>query len=219
MGVALERAIAISAPFFAKRFLTGKVALNSILFFFVFTCILGLPALYVYELVPNATFKSSVACLPVANTKLKGILFVFISVFNAWTYSLIVALTVTIYLAFRILYISRARKHLQAASASAAAPAKQGISSREMNAAVTVFALAAVQTVVFIPPSIFWDIYLSAPVFDIKMPGPVATFMVSGGRVSVMFTQITHLWNFFLYYFRLPGFRKDLHRLFTCKRN
>ena len=206
-ALSVERAVAISAPFFARTFLTPRMALFSVLILFVVNAVIGIPSALVYEIVPNQSFKSGMGCLPQTQTKLIAMIFVFITVFNAWTYSTIASLLVTIYLVFKILELSRQRKQLK--------QSRIVIPRKDINGAITVAAMSMIKILIFIPSSIIWNFYFLSPFFDI--PVVVFNFLVVSGRVAFLITQVTHVWNFYWYYKRVPGFKEDILAILKCK--
>ena len=211
--LSIERAVAIGAPLFARRYINQRVAVFALLAIFFINLFASIPAWITYEIYPNAAYKSGFSCLPITSSRMKSIFFVFITVFNAWTYSTIATLSVTIYLLIKIAMISKQRKSLQSSSTANVAR----VSSKELNGAITVVALATVQTLLYLPTSISWNIYFAIPIFEIKLAPQTITLIVSAGRFFVMVTLLSHIWNFFWYYFRIPNFKRDLCHIIRLK--
>ena len=88
-------------------------------------------------------------------------------------------------------------------------------SKREMNATIVILTMAALPLTIYIPNAVFWGTNSYGSMLPNWNPN-LGFLLVILGRITLSLTIIVHLWNIYLYAFRIHSFRKELFRLITC---
>ena len=123
-------------------------------------------------------------------------------------------------LAYRLLRISRAHKEIMGESfKEGSGSVSDSVSGkrRELNAAFVILVMAAVPLTLYVPNALFWVPY-SLNMFIAIMNSEIIMLLAVLGKASISLCIVVHLWNLYLYWFRIPGFRAELVRLMTCGR-
>lgn len=118
-------------------------------------------------------------------------------------------------LAIRLLRILRERQEMMGD-----AVVKEGSgpgNKRELNAAFVVLVMAAVPLTIYIPNALCWVPYMFSALIA-NWNGELTVFLAVLGRITISVSIVVHLWNVYLYWYRVPGFRTELVRLVTCGR-
>ena len=176
---------------------------------FLFTCVTAAPVLWTFQIYPTAVYRTGKACLPRNDIKETIIPHVFVSLYSAIFYPVVALAILTIFLILKLFQISKDRQKLTGGNTSAD-------SNKELQAAITMVFLGAVQCIVYIPTSIIWGIYFSSAVLQFLSP-KWQFILAAVGRSAVSLTIVCHFYNLYLYLYRIPAFRKDFLYLLICK--
>ena len=126
-------------------------------------------------------------------------------------YPVIILTILTIVLIVKLIKISKDRRKLTAKPTE-----KTSESSKELQAAITMAFLGTVQCIVYIPSGLLWSTYYSFALLEF-IPVKFAYIISAFGRVVISFTIVCHIYNLYLYLLRIPAFRRDFKKIFTCR--
>lgn len=133
----------------------------------------------------------------------------------------VLVLILDIALAVCIIRITRTRQQMfrsgggSESSTNASGSHSASGSNRELNAAIVILVMAALPLTIYIPNAIFWGTYIFGSLLPNWNPN-LSFFLVVLGRITISVSIIVHLWNIYLYAFRISDFRAELFRLLSC---
>ena len=86
---------------------------------------------------------------------------------------------------------------------------------REMNATIVILTMAALPLIIYIPNAVFWGTNMYGSMLP-NWNQNLGFLLILLGRITLSLSIIVHLWNIYLYAFRIQSFRRELFRLITC---
>ena len=198
-------------PFKIKQLSSRKNAIKLVIGVTILSFSFAGPAWWTFDIYPSASYKSGKACLSRIDRKDMALVTVLISANGALLYPVIILTIITIILIFKLIRISKDRKKLTAKPKESSAE-----TSKELQAAITMALLGAIQCAVYIPSAIIWSTYYSFAILEF-VSLKFAYILSSLGRVVLSLTIICHIYKLYLYIARIPAFRHDFWKIITCK--
>ena len=111
---------------------------------------------------------------------------------------------------YKLIMYSKGRKKLLKTAGS-----ETGIDKRTINTAISTLAMTSVHASIYIVESISWEaIYIDN--FAKILTNELRSFLFTVGKVADTASVIPRLWEFYVYFARIPAFRVDVIKLYTC---
>ena len=177
----------------------------------VLSILISAPALWTYNLYPTPAYRTGKGCFPGIDNLTAALLNLFLT--NGAFESPVVLLAIlTFLLILKMRKISKDRKGLTTS--------QDKEKKRELQATVTMIFLGAIQCALYIPTGIFAGLYqvqVLLKFFNFNISINLANIIISMTRMSASLTILCHLYNLYLYLYRVHAFRSDLKNLNPCK--
>lgn len=199
----IERTIAVCLPLFAKRFITNRVALVVQSVAIGGMLAIHLPMILMLDNLTSVASGPKLCTITDANAAYD--FYIWYACATLFTAHPIIMLTCSAAISARLLAYSRTRGRL---TADAAQEARS--SSKELQASITVVSLALLQCIVYFPSAVgcmFYCLAYSNALVRVLQPAYFAEIVVVYKFAHFLFT-IAHVWNFYVYFAKVPSFRR-----------
>ena len=213
--IGIERIIALYFPFKVRRWSTSRNSIILSLIILFFGILVGLISGWAYDLSESKAYRSGNSCLPKTKGTLDMWLHVSVAILGKFLVPVVILTIISVVLIWKIWKISKQNKRLtEKWSGRRRLNSEKG---RDLRASMTIALLGFLHCVLYIPNAFIWASYYILSVFSL-IPSDFAPILIGLGRIFLSLTIIVHVWNFYLYIIRIPAFRRDFFRIFSCRK-
>lgn len=219
----IERTFAVCVPLVSKRFLTDRMSVYVPAAAIVVIISVHIPMILILEgLIQSAS--SPYLCTITNTNQLAFTFWIWYGCTTLFTAHPIIMCVCSVLISSQLLLHSRRMGRLPSVLSQASAPDSKDSSSstssaKELQASVTVLTLAMLQCVVYFPAAIgcmFYCFAVSTPGLPTSAPVYYAQVVLFYKLSHILFTA-GHVWNFYVYFLKIPSFRRKLLHSIFCK--
>ncbi len=217
----IERIIALFWPFKAKSLLSAKFAKICIFVVFVWCSLVCIPALFSYDTRISALYKDGYNCQAIGAEGIISLIMVFLTTGQKYPYSTFCIFILTLIIILKIIDITKYHQKLLPQRSKSLRNSESGtgnVAKKEINATISLLLMSVVQCSIYIGDSFCWEtIYLNN--YFKFLSSESAKIIEMFGNLFDISTILVRFWNLYVYLIKIPVFRSECFRLFTCKLN
>ena len=202
----LERILVLSIPFFARKNLTERNAVQVIVLVLFCCFLLSILSFFTFKITPTKANKIGYTCQGATDSEFWEIFMSFILGFGA---VIIPIMLLIILISILILKLRSLNKNTEITKHII-----HNKSNKEFIAVV--IGVSIVNIIFYIPFALTWSILTG---FTALMSSDLSSLLTMLRRFFLLFAEISHIWNFYIFYARISVFRKECKRLLLGIKN
>ncbi len=157
--------------------------------------------------VPNVT---SLVCGVRTEKTVLQVVYLFVSIMNLFIYPIILQITLAVLLSVQLLSLMKNRKVLTGSQEFQHGKQESRREGKEKTAAIIVWTLLIAFMIATLPTTVLWSVGMAINYFY----GSSTQSIIFLSQVFLFMSTFPHVWNMFIYIWRIPNFLKEVVNCF-----
>ena len=205
--------ISIISPMKGKA-LMDKATMMIILGVYCFSALASIPTLFAWKI--SKSPEGEMKCSALGASSVLSFMLAFFTTAQKYAISTTVDLILTIWLAYRLVMFSKKRQRMLSKTITSR-NSYENLDKKTFNSAISNLCMTSVHAAIYIAESLSWGTLYMDNFAKILSPG-IYLRLFRIGKIADTASVIPRMWNFYVYFIRLPVFRYEIVKVYSCGR-